>query len=262
MNTDKAMAGPARSVERTGGSVRAPRGRWGAAGLALLGLAAGGCQSSPVALPDVGPVRAVANVGGVAAWPREVRRVLVLPVHDVSGRHPASFARQFDADWLGVLQRSQRAEFVPVSRAALAGLTGGRESLDAADMLPPEFLQRLAAAHGAEAVIFFDLNPVRPTPPLAMGLRLRLVTLPAGESLWAADEMFDAAEDATARRMRWSARAEAHGPGDPTFGVAQSPTIYVRTFAELLVDRLPPLRAPRRKAPVAVVKDPAFGRAG
>lgn len=219
---------------------------WGAAGLALLGLAASGCQTIPVELPDVGPVRAVQNVGGVAEWPVEVRRVLVLPVHEVTGRQPTSFARQFDADWLGVLQRSQRAEFVPVSRGTLVGLAAGRESLGSTSVLPTDLLAKLAEAHGADAVMFFDLNPVRAVPPLAMGLRVKLVQLPEGEILWAADEMFDAAEDATARRMRWSARAAAHGVGDATFGIAQSPTTFVRTFSELLVDKLPPLRVPRR----------------
>jgi hypothetical protein len=194
----------------------------------------------------MGRVRVVQNVGGVAEWPVTVRRVLVLPVHDVSGRHPASFARQFDADWLAVLQRSQRAEFVAVSRVAVTGLASGRESLDSSSVLPPELLTRLAKAQGADAVMFFDLNPTRTSPPLAMGLRVKLVSLPGGEILWSADEMFDAAEDATARRMRWSARAEAHGEGDATFRIAQSPTTYVRTAAGLLAERLPPVLAPRR----------------
>lgn len=204
----------------------------------LLALSA--CSSLPKD-PDRGPVRTPSNFRGPDAWPAEISRVAVLPAHDATGRLPAEFAATYDFSWARALSLTQRAEFVAVTRATLAEWSG-RETLDSAAPLPPGIFQRILAETGAQAVFFLDLTQVRPYPPLSLAFRARLATAPAGDTLWMADEIFDAGDGATARMLRKEARAQNSTAGDPTSAVMQSPIRLADHAFRSVAGLLPPRR--------------------
>lgn len=220
--------------------------------LALLGLA--GCASLPRD-EDAGPVRVPQNVRGPESWPREIRRVAVLPAHDASGRLTGEFVSGYDASWARALASTQRAEFVGVSRTTLFNWTG-RETLDSTQPLPPGLLGRIAAETGSQAVMFLDLTEVAPYPPLSLAFRARLAAPADGETVWMVDEIFDTRDAATARGARRDARARESGAGDPTSAIQQSPSRFAdhafRAVAALLPPRLPD--APAGKPPAAAAK--------
>jgi hypothetical protein len=209
-------------------------------GLACLALAA--C-STPPRTGELGPVRQATNVRGPESWPVEIRRGAVLPAHDATGRLPAEFVRAHDQNWQRALAATQRAEFVALPRPVLADLAG-RETLDPTAPLPPGLLGRLAEAAGADAILFLELTESAPYPPLALGFRARLVTIPAADTLWMADEIFDARDPATARGARLHARAAAQGPGDPAAAILQSPSRFADYAFHAVADLLPRRLAP------------------
>ncbi len=208
----------------------------------LLALLAG-CSSVPRNLEDVGPVYTPANVRGPAVWPAELARVAVLPAHDVAGRLPSESLAAYDPLWQRGLGATQRAELVPVGRPELSVWTG-RESFSSAGLLPAGLLERVARETGAQAALFLDLTTVKSYPPLALGFRARLVALPGGETIWIADELFDAADAATARGARRFARANASAPGDAAHGVLQSPSRFGDYAFHAVAALLPPRTLP------------------
>lgn len=210
------------------------------ASASLLALSA--CSSLPPEVLDRGPVRTPSNFRGPEAWPVEISRVAVLPAHDATGRLPAEFAATYDFSWARALSLTQRAEFVSVTRATIAEWSG-RETVDSAAPLPPGLYQRILAETGAQAVLFLDLTQVRPYPPLSLGFRARLTTAPAGDTLWMADEIFDAGDGATARMLRMEARAQNSTAGDPTTAVMQSPIRLADHAFRSVAGLLPPRRA-------------------
>jgi hypothetical protein len=209
-------------------------------GCALL---VGGCSSIDTNLTDRGPVYKPTNTRGPAVWPANLRRVAILPLHDTSGRLPASFVTSHDAIWRRTLDRSQRTEFVGLTRTQLT-LWSRHETLASTDLIPPDLLPRIARETDAQAVLFLDLNHCSPYPPLALSIRARLVDLSTGETVWMADELFDSGTDATARAARHYAKANASGLGDTTSGILQSPTRFAEYAFQAVAELLPPHTAP------------------
>ncbi len=205
--------------------------------LALLGLLAG-C-ASPV-LPGP-PPRVPTNVRGPDTWPLEIRRVAVLPIHDASGGLPAEFVAAHDDGWRRALATSQRAEFITVSRATLTTLAG-RATLDASAPLPPGLPRRVADHTGADALLFLDLVQATPYPPLSLAVRARLVRPDDNETIWMADEIFDARDPGAVRALNNDSRARAQGPGDPTVASLQSPLRFADHAFRAVAGLLPPRR--------------------
>jgi len=228
-----------------------------AASFAALLLLLSAC-STPQTLGDLGPVHTPVNYRGPAAWPGHISRVAVLPAHDATGRLTAEFTAAHDSSWFRALTATQRAEFILVSRTALATWCG-QASFNSTEPLAHDALSRIAARTGAQAVLFLDLTHVTPYPPLKLAFRTRLVTLPDGATLWMADEFYDASDAATARGARHLARANSTGAGDPVASIQQSPSRFAdyafSGVAALLPPRLPtPTQTPQagtQKSPAA-----------
>jgi hypothetical protein len=217
--------------------------------LLALALLAGGCASVDPRIGDlVGPVHTPSNVRGPARWPENLARVAVLPAHDTSGRLPAPFVDSYDGIWRRSLDRSQRAEFISITRPELSTWTG-RASLGTARPVPRELLPRIGRETGAQAVLFLELNHCTPYPPLVISFRARLVAIDSGETVWMADEIFDAADDATARSARRHARANTTGPGDTTGGILHSPSQFSEYAFLAVTNLLPPRTPPAGKTP-------------
>jgi hypothetical protein len=209
--------------------------------LTVLGLVllAGGCASIDSQIEDLGPVYKPTNTRGPAVWPAAIRRVAILPAHDTSGRLPTTFINAYDTTWRRTLDRSQRAEFIGLSRAQIA-LWTSHETYAASALLPPQLLSRIGRETDAQAVLFLDLNNCTPYPPLALSFRARLVDILTGETVWMADEQFDAASNPTARSARIYAKAHASGRKDMTSGILQSPKLFSEYAFQAVAELLPP----------------------
>lgn len=207
-----------------------------AAGLVLL---AAGCSTLDPRSEDFGPAYKPANVRGPAQWPAGIRRVAVLTAHDTSGLLQSEFVSSYDVSWRRALDRTQRAEFIGVSPVSMTTWTS-HASLPSAGLLPPGFLERVARETGAQAVLFLDLNHIKPYPPLALGFRSRLVDPATGETIWMADELFDAGDATVARAARRYAREQASGVGDSAHGILQSPARFSEYAFQAVASLLPP----------------------
>lgn len=215
--------------------------------VALLSLLSG-CSVFSRKVEDVGPTYTPKNVSGPASWPIGLQRVALLPAHDVSGDLPPENLSAYDPIWQRSLSSAQRAELVPVARSQMA-VWIGKESVASTGLLPYTLLERITRETGAQAVLFLDLTSVKSYPPLSLGFRARLAALPSGETIWVADELFDGADDATARSARRFARDNNSAPGDAAAGVAQSPTRFGAYAFHAVAALLPPRIAPSTNVP-------------
>ncbi|AHF92994.1 hypothetical protein OPIT5_25105 [Opitutaceae bacterium TAV5] len=214
----------------------------------LLLIAAGGCTTATRDALELGPFYTPANSRGAAVWPEDIRRIAVLPVDGSSAALPDDFIASYDPVWLAALQSTQRAEFVPVPREQISHLADGRRSVGSTSLLPAAFFEKILAITGADAVVFCDLTGVTPWPPLAVGLRAKLVHLRRGNLVWACDERFDAAAPAVANSARRYARKSGNGRGDSVTSVLQSPSHFASWASGEVASTLPP-RIDVRQAP-------------
>lgn len=218
---------------------------------ALLGFAlfAVGCTTVDSRQAELnGPVYEPKNVRGPELWPPNFTRVAVFPAHDATLRLPAGFVSVFDETWRRSLNRSQRAEFIGLSRASLLTWTGS-ETLGTVGLLPPGLLARIQAETGAQAALFLELNNCTAYPPLALAFRARLVQLETGATLWMADELFDGGEATTARGARRFAAARAPRGDAADDGILHSPSRFSEYAFATVLERLPPRVASEPKKP-------------
>ena len=207
----------------------------------LLGslLLAAGCESVPDRLAVNPLTRSYepTNVAGPDYLPVDVRRVALLPVwssRPVDAQSLESLDRAFNV----ALTRAARFETIPVSRPQMRDWFK-QASLGSTDALPANLFAQLREHLAADAVLLVDLTHYSPYPPLAIGLRTRLIRLDTGATLWATDELFDAALAATAAGARRHHLQGADGPADLSPTALQSPARFALYAADTLVGTLP-----------------------
>ena len=205
---------------------------------ALLTLLAG-CAELPFGNHSSQPDYVPSNVRGPSEWPAPVRRVALLPTHDATGSLTPEFTAAYDPVWMTALEHTKRAELVSIDRATLARWIG-HPSINSTDSLPSDLLARVARETGAQAAFFLDVVRCAPYPPLVLGFRAKLVSLPDARIIWVADELFDTADAATAHAAEHFAMRNADGPGDATSGVLQSPARFAAFSFGMVADLLPP----------------------
>ena len=122
-----------------------------------------------------------------------VRRIMFLPlVAAPSVNAPLDALR---AAVLDELAKVQRFEVVPLpenteeDEAIYAAAQLGGQSLDA--------LVALGRRYRVDAVVLGTITTYRAYPPAHLGLRLQMVSLHSGRSVWIAEGLYDAAEEAT-----------------------------------------------------------------
>jgi hypothetical protein len=140
--------------------------------------------------------------------PAEVRRVVVLPV---SGGPTLTEETLLSLDEVcqSELNRTGRFEVVPLTRDALAAIAGVRQ-ISSVEKLPVVLIEKLLNiynSYGADAILFIDVTTYSPYPPLKLGLRTKLARVSDGEIIWAADNVFNAAEVPVANSARHHAEA-------------------------------------------------------
>ena len=134
--------------------------------------------------------------------PQTIRRIAVLPVTAAASGLTAEMGRDdLEPVLYSELQKAGLCEIVVISRQQLSDLTGQRE-WTADEALPPGFLDTLRAATGCDAVLFCRMTQYKPYGPMAVGWNLQLVGNAGTRTLWAVDEVFDAADRGTACAAR------------------------------------------------------------
>jgi len=211
----------------------------------LLAFAIAGC-SSVLPKPDgavAGPFYTPVNVKGIAKIPADVRRVIVLPVAGGPALTEDTLLK-LDAICQGELNRTARFEVVPLSRNALAEITGVRQ-ISSVDKLPAVLIDKLFNiynSYGADAVLFVDVTTYTAYPPLVLGLRTKLARVTDGEIIWAADNVFAAAEPAVANSARHHALALGSDRGQVNLShtILQNPQRFAGYVAAATFLTLPP----------------------
>jgi len=225
-------------------------GRWrkklGRAGrlaglFALGGLIAGSGTASP--LSDI--FRRASRPDNVFAYPAKLsldfRRVAVLPLAAAdTGDLPAG------CEALAPVLRAQlvatkKFEVAAVDADGLRRRTG-RAAWTGGEVLPPDFLAYLRREYDCDGVLFAELTTYRAYAPMAIGWRFKLVDTRTGQVLWAADELFDAAQPAVAKAARRFAGEKPVWPlldGGDDWSAQNSPRQFGGYSAAALLATLP-----------------------
>ena len=134
-----------------------------------------------------------------------VRRILVLPFDESSGvrgdrvRVREAFVRE--------LAKIQRFEIVPLpggaeeDRRLYESLVRGR--------LSPETVVLLGQRYQVDGLLLGTITAYRAYMPTHLGLRVRLVSVHSGSTVWAAEGLYDAADAATIEDLEHYARSAA-----------------------------------------------------
>jgi hypothetical protein len=140
----------------------------------------------------------------------EIKRVAVLPLTTAA----SDVILDSGVDSLEPIVRSElnkthRFELIPVSAGQLTSLSGKRE-WRADEALPHDFLAKLKADTDCDAALFCELSSYQPYAPVSIGWKFRLVSVKSGQTLWAADDVFDGREVPVANAARDFSTEHAH----------------------------------------------------
>jgi hypothetical protein len=201
-----------------------------------------GCQAAP---PHADTFRRGERPVNVFAYPAklslDMRRVAVLPLAAESGGRdlPEGCVALGPVLWEELL-KARKFELVTVDAPALRRSTG-RSAWTGVEALPADFLGHLRREYACDGVLFAELTLYRAYAPLAVGWRLKLVDVRSGQILWAADELFDAAQPAVYRAAQRHAGPRSFWPfgGEENWMAANSPRQFGRYAAAAMLDTLP-----------------------
>ncbi|TVR49565.1 MAG: hypothetical protein EA425_11980 [Puniceicoccaceae bacterium] len=170
-------------------------------------------------------------------------RVGVLPIHAPGWEH-ADLAGHREV-FLAELGKTHRFEVVPVDPELVRRITG-QGAISSVERIPADFLHRLAEAGAFDGILFLEFTHLRPYPPLALGIRAKLVHVRNGEITWAFDSLFDAADPRVANAARRHALSAQRGkfPLDRSDTVLLSPRRFSSYVAAEVFSTIP-LREPK-----------------
>lgn len=207
---------------------------------ALIAFLAG-CSELPKRDPAKdGPFFTPSNVTHQGRLPIELRRVLTLPASGGPQMSEESLER-IDRSIVEELTRTGRFEVAAITRDELHRLFGIR-AISSIEPLPHDFFEKLAKLYAADGVLFTDVTVFSPYPPLNLGLRFKLGRLIDHQIVWAADNVFSAANPSVANAARRHALklGADRGPGDLSHTILQNPARFAAYAAAASFDALPP----------------------
>lgn len=184
------------------GRLRRGPSRWLAVILVAWSLGAGNAGAEPAGQKPVRSGKPGNFFQAAGNLPVDVQRVLVLPL--TCEKQRSELVAGCEALELVVqaeLAKTRKFEVIKASPTTLRSHTG-RASWSAEEALPPKFFATLREAYGCDAVLFCHLTEFKAYAPLSVGWRLRLVDTRSQQTLWASDEVFDAARADTQAGVR------------------------------------------------------------
>ncbi len=136
--------------------------------------------------------------------------------------------------------KSKRFEAVMVNADKLRAATG-RAGWTGGEVLPADFYDFLRREYACDAVLFGEVTAYRAYAPLAVGWRFKLVDVHTGQVLWAADEIFDAADKKVAKAAQRFEHPKPRIPfmESPDWAVLNSPRRFGSYSAATLLATLP-----------------------
>jgi hypothetical protein len=192
--------------------------------------------------------------------PPTLKRVLVLPLTcEGSEMNLSDGCQMLDPVLRASLIKTGEFEVVAADPETLRRCTG-KMSWMGTEVLPADFFTGLKNIYGCDAVLFCQLTQFRPSPPLAVGWRLKLVDVETGKIIWAADGIFDAgklavAKDAEAFERReqprnkviyevysflaWCINVPTRSALDDQWSILHSPSYFAEYSAQKLLDTMP-----------------------
>ncbi|HEV2329563.1 MAG TPA: hypothetical protein VGY56_12350 [Verrucomicrobiae bacterium] len=109
------------------------------------------------------------------------------------------------------LIKTGQFEAVAADSQTLRNCTG-RLGWTGEEDLPLNFFDSLKQYYGCDAVLFCHLTVFRSSPPPAIGWRLKLADVKTGQTLWAANDVFDANDPGVAKAAQQFAARGGHHP--------------------------------------------------
>ena len=208
-----------------------------------------GCLAGLIALSTIAAVAQDVRKSGqpenVFAYPAklslDLRRVAVLPLAPCSAASDLSEGcAALDPVLFEQLVKAKRFEAVAVDPVALRSATG-QTSWTGGEKLPADFLGFLRREYDCDAVLFVELTSYRAYAPMAIGWRLKLADARSGQIIWAADDVFDAAQPEiygasqkfAGQKVKW------HVWHQENWLAANSPRLFGAYSAAALLDTLP-----------------------
>jgi hypothetical protein len=170
--------------------------------LVALGIGAGNVGADPAKPKPArsgGPGNFFQAAGSLSG---DVQRVLVLPL--TCEKQRSELVAGCEALELVVqteLAKTRKFEVVKAGATTLRSQTG-RASWNAEEALPPKFFANLREVYGCDAILFCHLTEFKAYAPLSVGWRMRLVDARSQQTIWASDELFDAAQAQTQAGVR------------------------------------------------------------
>ncbi|MFM1770108.1 MAG: hypothetical protein RJA22_2637 [Verrucomicrobiota bacterium] len=206
--------------------------------LALAAFLTGCATSGDFLLqPCSGPAYTPSNIyRPQETLPVTLKRVAILPVSIESGH----WMEEAGLETLEPIIRSelgkvQLFETIFVTPAQLRQWTGS-PVLKASEPLPQDLYEIIRKTTGCEGLLFAHLRPFQPYKPMIIGWQLKLVEFRTPRVLWAADEVFDAANPAVQAGAERYWRDYSRGSGFP--GDAQAVLNSPRRFGQFTLASL------------------------
>ena len=209
-------------------------------GVFLLGagvILGSGCKTTQVPEIIIGPDYVPKNIYRASAQlPLGVRRVVVLPLtynlRDTLSIHGHA-----------ILEPVLRQELTKTGKFELEfaapeqiKLWTGKESWKGDEVFPPALLKEVKEKTGAEAILFNHLEPYSPYPPLVVGWKLKLVRLDSNQTIWSAEEVYDASMESVSNSAR--RYAKAHVKPNPVLEDTRSILIQPARFGQFTLSSL------------------------
>ena len=174
-----------------------------------------------------------------AALPENIRRVAVLPMAADEQRSIMIAGREaLEPVLKSELVKTRKFEVVSISPEQARALTGQLRWADT-EALPHDFMERLQASSGCDAVLFCELTSYRPYAPLAIGWRMKLIDVRSRQILWAGDELFDAGESAVKNGARRYQESELKALHSGEWAIENSPRHFGQYTVARLLETLP-----------------------
>lgn len=192
--------------------------------------------------------------------PAGLKRVLELPLAcDGLNGNLSDGCQMLDPVLEAALIKTGKFEVVPADPETLRHCTG-RLGWTGGEALPANFFSSLTQVYGCDAVLFCELTVFRPSPPLAIGWRLKLTDAKTAKIIWAGDEIFDANNLSVARSaqefekreqphhnvffdvysfLAWCVNTPTRSALDEQWNILHSPRYFGTYSAEQLLKTLP-----------------------
>lgn len=194
------------------------------------------------------------------ALPEGLKRVVVLPLAcEQSSGDLLSGRETLDPVLEAALVKAGKFEVVEADPETLRSCSG-KLSWTGQEELPVDFFSNLQHVYGCDGVLFCELTVFRPSPPIAIGWRLKLVDAQKEKILWAADEIFDSANLPVAKDaqsyekgqqphhsvfynvysfLAWCINTPTRSALDEQWNILHSPRYFGQYSAEKLLKTLP-----------------------